>query len=251
MSSPTEQLANTVDQNTPLLTRRQSYSIFNLEDQFLFYGQYHHNPVNIIIHLVCVPLIFFTSLILAHYFSLFPKTDLTWLTGPLEFPQFLVRTGLFGASGTTYALNLATLTSLGYAGYFILLEPVAGLLYAPILFAFGHWSNLLVDTFPDSYVSPTLALWTLSWIMQFIGHGHFEKRKPALIDNLFQSIVLAVFFVWIESLFFLGYRPKLARSIHTKVSAAVAQYKASHSAPSNTPHSAPSNASHSLLTKPI
>lgn len=224
------------DQNTPLLPRK-SYSIFNLEDQFLFYGQYHHNPINILIHLVCVPLIFFTSLILAHHFAFFAKTDLAWLTGPLELPEVLVRTGLFGGSGTTYVLNLATLTSLGYAAYFVALEPVAGLLYAPILLAMGHWSNLLVDAFPYSYMRPTLAVWTFSWILQFIGHGHFEKRKPALIDNLFQSIVLALFFVWIESLFFLGYRPKLARCIHNKIHAAVAQYKASHSAPFNSPHS--------------
>ncbi|KNZ56483.1 uncharacterized protein VP01_2394g1 [Puccinia sorghi] len=226
------------EQHTPLPTTK-SGSIFNLEDQFLFYGQYHHNPVNIIIHLVCVPTIFFTSLILSHYYALFLLTDLRWLTGPLQLPELLARSALFGAEGTTYDLNLATLTSLGYAAYFIVLEPFAGLLYAPILLAMGHWSNLIVNSFPDTYLGPTLAIWTLSWIMQFIGHGHFEKRKPALIDNLFQSIVLAVFFVWIEALFFLGYRPKLADSIHLKISSAVAQFKASSPSSSTSKDSSP------------
>jgi len=233
MSRTAEEPTSTIEQgqHTPPPTTK-SYSIFNLEDQFLFYGQYHHNPVNIIIHLVCVPAIFFTSLILSHHGAFFPLTDLRWLTGPLPLPELLVRSAWFGAEGTTYDLNLATLTSLGYAAYFIVLEPFAGLLYAPILLAMGHWSNLIVNNSPDTYLRPALAIWTLSWIMQFIGHGHFEKRKPALIDNLFQSIVLAVFFVWIEALFFLGYRPKLANSIHLKISSAVAQFRASSHSPS-------------------
>ncbi|OAV97094.1 hypothetical protein, variant [Puccinia triticina 1-1 BBBD Race 1] len=234
MSSTREQQSKTaIDQDTPLLPTTKSYSIFNLEDQFLFYGQYHHNPVNILIHLICVPVIFFTSLILAHQFGFFPHTVL----GAVELPELLVRTGWFGQTGAMYELNMSTVTSIGYALYFVALEPVAGLLYMPILLAFGHWANLIVTSFPDSYFNPTLAIWVLSWILQFVGHGHFEKRKPALIDNLFQSIVLAVFFVWIEALFFLGYKPALARSIHRKIAAAVAQFKAS--SPSHSPQSPP------------
>ncbi|KAA1101084.1 hypothetical protein PGT21_006397 [Puccinia graminis f. sp. tritici] len=224
-----------IDQDTPLLsTSPRSYSIFNLEDQFLFYGQYHHNPVNIIIHLICVPLIFFTTLILVHQFSFFGQTIL----GSVGLPEPLVRTGWFGGEGTMYELNMSTITSIGYAVYFIALEPVAGVLYMPILLSFGHWSNLLVQAFPQSYFYPVLAVWAFSWILQFIGHGHFEKRKPALLDNLFQSIVLAVFFVWIEALFFLGYKPKLAASIHRKIQAAVAHFKAAASA-AQLPHTPP------------
>lgn len=219
----------TIDQDTPLLsTNPKPYSIFNLEDQFLFYGQYHHNPVNIIIHLICVPVIFFTTLILVHQFSFFPQTVL----GSVEIPDLLARTGWFDGSGrVVYEMNMSTLTSIGYALYFVALEPVAGLLYMPILLGFGHGSNLIVQAFSQTYFYPTLAVWAVSWIFQFIGHGHFEKRKPALVDNLFQSVVLAVFFVWIEALFFLGYKPRLAASIHRKIESAVIQFKAASSAP--------------------
>jgi uncharacterized membrane protein YGL010W len=66
------------------------------------------------------------------------------------------------------------------------------------------------------------------WIAQFIGHGAFEGRAPALFDNLFQcrsdpsptmkltlcsAVVLAVFFVWMELLFSLGYKPELHRRL--------------------------------------
>lgn len=210
----------------------KSPSIFKLEDQLLFYAQYHHNSTNIVIHLICVPLIFFTSLILLHSTPFFQHTDLQSITGPIPIPELWTRTGLFGPTGTSYDLNLATITSILYSTYFIILEPFAGLLYSPILLAFGHWSNLVTTEsyHPEDYFKISLGVWTLSWIFQFIGHGHFEKRKPALVDNLFQSIVLAVFFVWIEALFFLGYRPKLRQSLDQKVKLAIAAYRAERAA---------------------
>ena len=33
-----------------------------------------------------------------------------------------------------------------------------------------------------------LALWTGAWILQFIGHGVFEGRAPALLDSLDQVL---------------------------------------------------------------
>ena len=42
-----------------------------------------------------------------------------------------------------------------------------------------------------------------------MGHGKFEGRAPALLDNLFQAIFLAPLFVWLEMLFQLGYREEL------------------------------------------
>jgi uncharacterized membrane protein YGL010W len=49
----------------------------------------------------------------------------------------------------------------------------------------------------------------VSWLVQFVGHGVFEGRAPALLDNLVQAIFLAPFFVWLEILFAFGYRPEL------------------------------------------
>ncbi|KAG9451378.1 hypothetical protein H6P81_011343 [Aristolochia fimbriata] len=38
------------------------------------------------------------------------------------------------------------------------------------------------------------------WIWQFIGHGVFEKRAPALLDNISQAFLMAPFFVLLEVL---------------------------------------------------
>ena len=55
-----------------------------------------------------------------------------------------------------------------------------------------------------SYVNFMIVLNVIGWIMQFIGHGVFEKRKPALLNNIFSSLV-APFFVVVELLAMLGY----------------------------------------------
>jgi len=54
-----------------------------------------------------------------------------------------------------------------------------------------------------------IGIHVVSWIAQFIGHGAFEGRAPALLDNLVQALFLAPLFVWFEVLFHLGYRPEL------------------------------------------
>jgi len=45
-----------------------------------------------------------------------------------------------------------------------------------------------------------ITLHIISWIAQFIGHGVFEKRAPALLDNLFLTLV-APNFVILEIMF--------------------------------------------------
>jgi 2-hydroxy fatty acid dioxygenase len=65
----------------------------------------------------------------------------------------------------------------------------------------------------------------LSWIAQFLGHGVFEGRSPALLDNLVQALVLAPFFVWMEVLFMLGYRPELKARVDKAVEKEIEKYK--------------------------
>ena len=70
-----------------------------------------------------------------------------------------------------------------------------------------------------------LGIHILAWAAQFIGHGVFEGRKPALIDNLIQSIVLAPFFVWFHVLFFFGFNKSLQADVHGRVSKSIAELK--------------------------
>jgi uncharacterized membrane protein YGL010W len=66
----------------------------------------------------------------------------------------------------------------------------------------------------------------ITWLLQFVGHGKFEGRAPALLDNLAQAFFLAPFFVWMEVLFTFGYRPQLKARLEKGVLAELERLKA-------------------------
>jgi len=106
-------------------------------------------------------------------------------------------------------LNLGTLAAIAWGGLYVLLEPVAGTALAAICLASTAFTNSLLNANPAFTTQIALTVNIVSWVAQFIGHGLFEKRSPALFDNLFQAVFLAPLFVWLELLFALGYRSEL------------------------------------------
>lgn len=66
------------------------------------------------IHVVCVPVIFFTGLVLSHNFG-----HSTWTSLPIPLLN------------SSFDLNFISATALAYAAYFVLLEPVAGVSTGP------------------------------------------------------------------------------------------------------------------------
>jgi len=178
----------------------------NLEKQLTFYGAYHHNAVNIGIHMTCVPLILATSLLLAtNSPTLIPLPQ--WLTIP------------------NLPLNAGTIGSILYSGFYILLEPVAGSVLLPIIIGWTAYANHLTSAYPYNANVASLAVFTVSWIAQFIGHGVYEGRAPALLDNLVQALVLAPFFVFMEALFAFGYRPELQKRVSDAVEKEIKKFK--------------------------
>ena len=107
------------------------------------------------------------------------------------------------------------------------MEPVAGGLLAPLLLAYTAYANHLTNTYGSTANYWAGGLFVTSWIAQFIGHGAFEGRAPALFDNLVQAFVLAPFFVWMEILFYLGYRPELKSRLDQAVQREVERYRKS------------------------
>lgn len=112
-----------------------------------------------------------------------------------------------------------------YATFYILLEPVAGALVAPILLGGTAFANHLLITY-----GPSMNYWfggihVASWLVQFVGHGVFEGRAPALLDNLVQALLLAPLFVWMEVLFFFGYRPELKARYDESVKKQIAVFR--------------------------
>eukprot|EP01100_Stratorugosa_tubuloviscum_P000244 TRINITY_DN104_c3_g6_i2.p1 TRINITY_DN104_c3_g6~~TRINITY_DN104_c3_g6_i2.p1 ORF type:complete len:203 (-),score=80.44 TRINITY_DN104_c3_g6_i2:18-626(-) len=171
-------------------------SIFDLVSQLSFYASYHTNKWNILIHFFGVPAILWSSLV---------------LIGAL---------GSIGSITDNYAtylqLNLSLLLVIIYGLYYILLDKVAGS-FASILLIVA-WAT--ANNFYATAVTPlatALFIHVLSWVAQFIGHGAMEGRKPSLFDNLLQSLVLAPYFVFYETLFFFGYRLNLKKQVDQQV----------------------------------
>ena len=162
--------------------------LLDLEKHFAFYGAYHSNPMNVAIHTLFVwPILFTGQMIL--YFT----------------PPLLTTVGFLP---TVLVLNWGFFSTLFYALFYVALDYKAGSLAA--FLTFFCWLT-------SSFIANSLA-WTLSWKVvlaaqlfcwtgQFIGHGVFEKRAPALLDNLAQAFLMAPFFVLLEVLQFVGYEP--------------------------------------------
>jgi len=94
--------------------------------------------------------------------------------------------------------------------------------------SFAALSNRLMQRYNKTKVnSIAIGVHVVSWILQFIGHGKFEGRKPALLDNLVQALFLAPLFVWYETLFKLGLYKNLRREVEMGIEIEVAKLKAS------------------------
>lgn len=105
------------------------------------------------------------------------------------------------------------------------MEPVAGTLLAPLLVSGTVFVNHLTVTYGSIATYWGLGIQAVAWVAQFVGHGAFEKRAPALLDNLMQAFFFAPFFVWLEMLFSLGYRPQLKARINRAVLKEIAKFK--------------------------
>lgn len=134
---------------------------------FASYGSYHNNIINKLIHIVFIPII------------------LTTFQGMLfKSPYPFLAKYLTGALSCAYV----------YVDWF------SGLISTCMYFGTLNF----ITTQPVEM--KTLVYFNLAaWIAQFIGHGIFEKRAPALVDNILLTLV-APHFVTLEILFELGYK---------------------------------------------
>ena len=123
--------------------------------------------------------------------------------------------------------NAGTLLCLLYTTLYILLEPVAGAILAPLLLASTAYANHLTSVYGPEANYWAFGVHAASWIAQFVGHGVFEGRAPALLDNLVQAVFLAPLFVWLEVLFLMGYRPELKGRLNEAVETDIAKFRSS------------------------
>lgn len=188
---------------------------FNLMDQLVFYGSYHHNPVNQLIHFVFVPALWWTAAVwLAYTPPLFALDAASYLPACCaELAQYLQP-------------NASFLLAAFYSAYYLLLEPLAGLSWAGLvalpLWGLANWFRVTV---PAAWAW-ALGIHLFSWFAQIVfGHKMAEGRRPALLDSFFQSLVLAPLFVWFELLWRVGYRPTLRAEVEVRVERAIEEWK--------------------------
>lgn len=162
--------------------------LLDLEKHFSFYGSYHSNPINVAIHIIFVWPILFTALIILYF------------TPPI-----------FSLSQTHPILvfNLGFLFTVFYALFYASLDIKAGSFVAFLTFLAWISSSFVANSLGyDLAWKIVLASQLICWTGQFIGHGVFEKRAPALLDNLAQAFLMAPFFVVLEILqSTIGYEP--------------------------------------------
>ena len=155
-----------------------------LASQLAFYGAYHHHKGNRAIHLVFVPTLVWTAAVMIA--TMVPGAELVLLAS--------------------------------YAMFYLVLDVLAGASWILCIGLPCLWATYSLQKATPHACVISLGLHMLSWLIQVaIGHAILEKRKPALLDSLFQSFALAPLFVWMEVLFFLGYKPKLEREVEQLV----------------------------------
>ncbi|KAJ2352317.1 hypothetical protein IWW50_004455, partial [Coemansia erecta] len=175
---------------------------------------YHANKINIAIHMVFVPTILWTSL------------GLSTLAQPhalFEYPTAIAAL-LAHIPGPPPVANIAMLSMLAYVVFYIALDQIAGLLVTPIVYSFLVTAQQYALATPNAFTC-LMATFVVAWVAQFVGHGVFERRAPALLDNLVQAFVMAPFFVFLELLFALGYRPALNRELRNEIGSRVLAFR--------------------------
>ncbi|OVA12196.1 Protein of unknown function DUF962 [Macleaya cordata] len=169
--------------------------LFDLEKQFAFYGAYHSNPINVFIHMLFVWPIAFTLLVILYFTPPF-----------FDLPQIQ-----FSAFGNDFnlVLNLGFFLTLIYCFFYIAFDKKAGSLAALMCLLCWVGGSSVASKLGYSLAwKVVLAAQVFCWGAQLIGHGVFEKRAPALLDNFTQAFLMAPFFVLLEALqMFCGYEP--------------------------------------------
>jgi len=198
--------------------------LFDLEGALGFYGSYHNNRINQLIHVIFVPCIVWSAMVIFNYVSL--DTVLghhVFLFGSkaaVSHPWLqLINDNIVLGGGLALFLALSV--------YYLTLTRLPAITYDIILFGMllssGHFYQHVSHAWTYA-----LALHVLAWYMQIHpGHGIFEKRAAALTDNFFGGLALGPLFAWYEVLFTLGWNPQLRARLQTVIDRNIAEWKAS------------------------
>ena len=159
-----------------------------LEEQMGTYSAYHQDARNKATHFIGVPVIALSLFI------------------PLAWPR--IEMG-------SVAISAAMILMAVFVVYYLVLDLVLGSAML-VVFALLLWAGDRIAALGSAQGWIWFAvLFVGGWIVQFVGHV-FEGRRPALFDNLFQSIFIAPLFLCAEVFFALGYKPGLHTAVQQR-----------------------------------
>jgi len=131
------------------------------------YGSYHQSKANQIMHMVGIPLVIASLLMISNWFVIsfmhHGSVQLSWMLVALM---------------CIYYLQIDTKAAVIMTVVYIALNFLMILVAMPLT--------------PRMQIIIALALFIIGWVLNFIGHG-IEGKKPAFLDNLLQTLIAPVF----------------------------------------------------------
>ena len=201
----------------------------DIADAMAFYGIYHRNPVNQVIHFFGVPCI---------------SWSLMYFLCHLELP-FLNGVTINIPLAPKHHLNYSTVLIIEYVMFYLKLDLFGGSMYAPFAYllyvtavsvtindqrkALEGMAKKQDDNHKQDQFGPcktrlgkswklALFLHLLGWYVQIHpGHAIYEGAKPALAESFGQAIASGPLFAYYEGLWYLGMNKKLQEEIRNLV----------------------------------
>jgi len=150
--------------------------------QLASYAAVHRSGRNKATHFVGIPIIVFSLLLILTLWRIYPA-----------------------GREVSMALVVAVVAVLGWMALDLGIGLIMAALMAPTWYAAVALAGALG---PSSTVVAFGVLFIGGWALQFLGH-HYEGKRPALLDNIFQGFIGPMFLV-AETLVASGYRADLA-----------------------------------------
>jgi len=97
--------------------------------------------------------------------------------------------------------------------YYLLLDLVLGAAATIMLVILCAIASIFTHAGPSALsIKLFIIIFVIGWIFQLIGHA-IEGKKPALLTNFFESVIIAPFFITAEVFFMLGYKKELLHAM--------------------------------------
>jgi uncharacterized membrane protein YGL010W len=160
-----------------------------LEQHLTMYAGYHRDRRNIATHFVGIPMI------------------------ALAIAALLSRPAFLAVSG--FPISPAVIVTLATVLFYVVLDVRYGLAMT-VTMGLSLWAASWIAAQTTAlWLTVSIGLFVVGWIIQFIGH-YFEGKKPAFLDDLF-GLIIGPLFVVAEAGFALGLRNDVRLEIEKTV----------------------------------